>query len=41
MNRGLCGNLGRVRRDKALYALPEVVVVRGQRRRGCPQVYGL
>ena len=32
--------IGQVRRDTALYALPEVVVV-GQRRRGRPRQYGL
>ena len=33
--------IGQVRRDTALYAIPEVVVVRGQRRRGRPRRYGL
>lgn len=33
--------IGQVRRDTALYAIPEVVVVGGPRRRGRPRRYGL
>src|SRR5512144_1451732 len=33
--------IGQIRRDTALYAIPEVVVVGGPRRRGRPRWYGL